>query len=172
MKENLVTCAFPRSGQTFLNYALKHLYYEDATNTNYHTVKSLISLEKPIIALRNPLDCITSWSSKGLDSLIDDINHYLRFHNAVLDNKHKAVILEFDKFTVDGDYVIHKIKEAFGIDPIKTWDLDAIKNSMLEQGREKNLPFGNYDNINKLKEELQAMPEFQQCLDLYDTLRV
>jgi len=172
MRKNLITCAFPRSGQTFLNYALKHLYYTDEVNVNYHSVKSLINIEKPIVALRNPLDCITSWADKNNDNLIDDINHYLRFHNAVLENKDKSVVLEFDKFTVDGNYVIDKIKKAFGVDPINAWDLDAIKSSMLEHEKEQNLPFGNYDNINRLKQELQSMLEFEKCEELYVTLKL
>jgi hypothetical protein len=173
MKDLLITSAYPRSGQTFLNYALKHLYYEDEANTNYHTVNSLMRLEKPIVSIRNPLDCIPSWCNyPSGEDLIEDVKFYLRFHNAVLEVKHKVVILEFEKFTSDGNYLVNKIKESFGIDPIKSWDLDAIKVSMLEVGREKNLPVDNYDNINRLKEELKSMPEFQDCLNLYDTLRL
>jgi hypothetical protein len=172
MKEVLVTSAYPRSGQTFLNYALKHLYYEDAANTNYHTVKSLVGLNKPIISIRNPLDCIASWSNyPSGGSLIDDIKFYLRFHNAVLENKDKSVILEFEKFTVDSNYLISKIKDAFDIDPINSWDLNAIKSSMLENQKDINLPVSNYDNINRLKEELQLIPEFQDCIELYNTLK-
>ena len=172
MNEQLVTCAYPRSGQTFLNYSLKYLYYENDVNFNNHTVKSLLRLEKPIVSLRNPLDCIASWSKITNENLIENINFYLRFHNAVLENKDKIVILEFDKFTVDGNYLTNKIKQAFDIDPINNWDLDAIKNSMLEHARYEHLPVDNYEDINRLKQELQGVPEFQQCLDLYDTLRV
>jgi hypothetical protein len=172
MKEIFNTCAYPRSGQTFLNYALKHLYYTDEVNVNYHSVKSLLQLDKPIVSLRNPLDCIPSWSNyPSHGDLIDDINYYLRFHKAVLDNKEKTVILEFDKFTVDGNYLVAKIKEAFGIDPINNWDLDVIKSSMLENGKNLNLPVNNYDNINKLKQELESMSEFQECVELYVTLK-
>ena len=173
MKEQLNTCAYPRSGQTFLNYALKHLYYADEVNTNYHSVKSLLRLDKPIVSLRNPLDCIASWSNyPSIGDLTNDIKFYLRFHNAVWDNKDKLVIVEFEKFTVDGNYLVAKVKEAFGFDPINNWDLDAIKSSMLENGKDINLPVDNYDNINRLKEELQTIPEFQECVELYDTLRV
>lgn len=177
MKDLLVTSAYPRSGQTFLNYSLKYLYYTDTVNLNLHTVKPLVNLKRPIVSVRNPLDCISSWSNYASlanqkKDLIGDIKFYIRFHNAVLDNKDKSVILEFEKFTVDGNYLVTKIKDAFDIDPIKVWNLDAIKNSMLENGRDLNLPVNNYDNINKLKQELESMPEFQECVELYDTLRV
>jgi hypothetical protein len=177
MKELLVTSAYPRSGQTFLNYALKYLYYTDIVNLNLHTVKSLINLKRPIVSVRNPLDCISSWSNYASlanqkKDLIGDVKFYIRFHNAVLDNKDKSVVLEFEKFTVDGNYLITKIKDAFNIDPINAWDLDAIKNSMLENGRNMNLPVDNYDNINRLKQELQTMPEFQECVEIYNTLKL
>ena len=172
MKELLMTSAYPRSGQTFLNYALKHLYYEDAANTNYHTVKSLVRLDKHIVSLRKPLDCIASWSNyPSGGGLIDDINYYLRFHNKVLDNKDKIVIVEFEKFTVDGNYLITKIKKEFDIDPINNWDLDTIKFSMLKNEKDRNLPVSNYDNINRIKKELETMPEFQDCIELYNTLK-
>jgi len=171
MKEILNTCAYPRSGQTFLNYALKHLYYTDEVNTNYHSVKSLLRLDKPIVSIRNPLDCIASWSnypSRG--TLIDDIKFYIRFYSAVLENKNKLVIVKFEEFTVNGNYLVSRMKQEFDIDPINTWDLDAIKSSMLENGKDINLPVDNYDNINRLKQELQDMPEFQECVKLYATL--
>jgi hypothetical protein len=173
MKNLLFTCAYPRSGQTFLNYALKYLYYEDVVNINYHTVKSLLRLNKPIVSIRNPLNCITSWSNHPSgEDLIKDVKFYLRFHNAVLENRNKTVILEFEKFTSNGNYLIDKIKESFGIDSVRPWNLDAIKTSMLEAGKEKNLPVDNYDRINKLKEELQCMPEFQECAELYNRLKL
>ena len=172
MKELLMTSAYPRSGQTFLNYALKHLYYEDAANTNYHTAKSLVGLNKPIVSVRKPLDCIASWSNyPSGGGLIDDINYYLRFHNKVLDNKDRIVIVEFEKFTVDGNYLITKIKKEFDIDPINNWDLDTIKFSMLKNEKDRNLPVSNYDNINRIKKELETMPEFQDCIELYNTLK-
>jgi hypothetical protein len=177
MKDLLVTSAYPRSGQTFLNFSLKYLYYTDAVNLNLHTVKPLINLKRPIVSVRNPLDCISSWSNYGIlanqkKDLIGDVKFYIRFYNAVLDNKNKLVILEFEKFTVDGNYIVNKIKDAFDIDPINVWNLDAIKNSMLENGKDINLPVDNYDNINRLKQELQTMPEFQECVKLYATLKL
>jgi hypothetical protein len=33
--------------------------------------------------------------------------------------------------------IVNKIKDAFDIDPINVWNLDAIKNSMLENGKEQ-----------------------------------
>jgi len=177
MKEFLLTSAYPRSGQTFLNYALKYLYYKDIVNENLHTVKPLVNLKKPIVSIRNPLDSISSWSNYQYNNnqtknLLDDIKFYIRFYSAVLDNKDKLVIVEFEEFTVDGNYLVSRMKQEFDIDPINTWDLDAIKSSMLENGKSKNLPVDNYDNINKLKEQLKAMPEFEECISLYNRLKV
>jgi hypothetical protein len=66
-----------------------------------------------LVSVRTPLDCIASWANYQLslfnfdltevteDSVEDDINYYLRFMQAVLDNKDNVVIFDFDEFTTD-----------------------------------------------------------------------
>jgi len=172
MKELLVTSSFPRSGNTFLNYALRNIYYPNQNpNINYHTVVALSKFNKVIIPLRNPLDCISSWNYyPSGHTLENDIKFYLRFFNAVFEADN-VIIADFDKFTINLEYIKQLVISNFGSILSHETSIDKIKTSMKSDNKLLNLPDDNRaETINKIKEKLVDMPAFSNCLKLYNEL--
>lgn len=170
----LRTTGYCRSGNTYLNYALKYLYYNtELVNLNWHTVAKLDAREKIIVPFRNPLDCISSWhlypSSYPLDA---DIRYYLRFHTAVLEKINKVVLMDFDLFTKDLQYIKIKVVENYGLSTDSPATIGQIKEYMIFDGKKLNLPRNNKAELDAIKLELGKMPEFQECLELYARLKV
>lgn len=170
----LRTTGYCRSGNTFLNYALKALYYDtDKINLNWHTVAKLDARPIMMVPIRNPLDCISSWhlypSSYPLEA---DIKYYLRFHNAVIEKAGKVVLMDFDLFTNDVEYIKTQIHNNYGIATQSTASIDEIKQSMLADKKRINLPRDNKEKLNIIKTQLAGMPEFEQCVDLYRKLKI
>jgi len=170
-KEILRTSAFPRSGSTFLNYALKSLYFAEDANTNFHTIKSIDKYEKLIVPFRNPIDSIPSWNHyPSNDKLPMDIKYYLRFYSEVINRLDRVVLFDFSKFTVDLDYIKTRVYENFFIEPLFETTIKDIQALMIESGKEINLPRNNKEELDKIKAELIQIPEFQDCIDLYNRL--
>lgn len=172
-KYDLRTSGFPRSGNTYLNYTLNHLYYDnEPVNLNWHTVAKLDARNTMIVPIRNPLDCISSWhlypSSYPLDA---DIRYYLRFHTAVLEKIDKVVLMDFDLFTKDLQYVKTKVADNYGLNTDSTATIEQIKESMIANDKSLNLPRNNKAELDAVKAELQQMPEFAECLELYAKLK-
>lgn len=175
MRTNLLlrTSGYCRSGNTFLNYSLQVLYFNnESVNPNWHTVAKLDAREKIMVPLRNPLDCISSWhlypSSYPLDA---DIKYYLRFHTAVLEKIDKVVLMDFDYFTKDIEYIKGKVLENFGIGTDNQVTDSQIREAMLANGKEINLPRNNKEELDAVKAELQGMAGFNECVELYNALK-
>lgn len=168
-----MTSGYPRSGNTFLNQALNLIYYPDqVANLNNHSVSVITKKNKIIVPIRNPEDCIASWHNySGQGTFLADIKFYLRLHNAVKNNLDKIVLINFDYFTKDLEYIKNKIKKNFDIDSVANPTINDIKNAMLETKREKHLPRNNKDLLDATKEELIKMPELQECIKLYEELK-
>jgi hypothetical protein len=170
-KEVLVTSGFPRSGNTYLNYALKSLYYpNNEVNLNKHTVFAVEQSTKIMVPFRAPLDCIASWnnypSNYGLDM---DIKYYLRFYNYCINNP-KVIFMNFDYFTTDLDYIKTKVKNNFDLDPVATPTVEEVKVYMVKDEKVINLPQNNQTLLNRIKEDLEQTPGYEQCVDLYREL--
>jgi hypothetical protein len=173
-REILKTTAFPRSGSTFLNASLKALYYPEETNINFHTVNVVDKYKKIIIPFRDPLDSISSWNIfpfKEEHNIEIDIKYYLRFFTNVMEKRDKVVFFDFSKFTVDLEYTKNKIYKNFNIQPVYSSTIKDIKASMLENKKDLYLPRDNSKELDKVKEILIKMPEFQACQDLHLALQ-
>ena len=173
MKELLITSGYPRSGNTYLNQTLNLLYYpKQEVNYNYHTVQAIINHKKIIVPFRNPLNAIASWhilpSAGKLDA---DIRYYIRFHKAVFDNLNKIVLMDFDYFTKDIDYIKNKVFENFGIGTDNQVIDSQIRETMLANNKEINLPRNNKEELDIVKAELQRMAGFNECVELYNALK-
>lgn len=169
----LRTTGYCRSGNTYLNHTLKYLYYDnEPVNLNWHTVAKLDAREKIMVPFRNPLDCISSWhlypSSYPLDA---DIRYYLRFHTAVLEKIGKVVLMDFDLFTKDLQYIKTKVSDNYGLSTDSTATIEQIKESMLSDGKTINLPRNNKTELDAVKAELQGMAGFNECVELYNVLK-
>lgn len=173
MKDLLITSGFPRSGSTYLNQAINLLYYpEQEVNWNRHTVVAIENATTVMVTFRNPVDAIASWHKYPSFGQLDaDIKYYIRFYKAVLDNIKKVVLMDFDCFTKDIDYIKDKIFKNFGIGTDNYVTDAQVKEAMLANGKEINLPRNNQEELEAVKIALVETPEFQTCLDLYAQLK-
>ena len=171
--KDLITSAFPRSGSTYLNQALQLLFYpSDPVNLNRHSVVSIEKSEKIMVPFRNPKDSIASWHRYPSNGLLEaDIKYYVRFYSFVLDNLHKVVLMDFDKFTQDIEYIKSQVSANYNLTTNSSVTNDEVKMAMLVNGKEINLPRNNKAELNLIKENLESMPEFTECIDLYARLK-
>lgn len=169
----LITSAYPRSGSTYLNQALQLLYYPTETvNQNRHTVVAIDKSEKIMVPFRNPIDSVASWQKYPSYGLLEaDIQFYVRFYSYVLNNLDKIVLMDFDLFTQDLEYVKTKVFENLGLTAVQEVTDAQVKEAMLNNGKEINLPRGNKDELDAVKSVLGTLPEFQECVSIYATLK-
>lgn len=172
-KEILRASGYPRSGNTYLNYALRHLYYAtEPTNITWHTVAKLDAREKIIVPIRKPLDCISSLHLYPSNCSLDmDIKYYIRFHEAVLSRLDKIVLMDFDYFTENIEYIKDKVSKNFGIGTDSSITDTQVKEVMLAGNKDINLPRNNQEELNAVKERLVNQPLFEKCINLYRQIK-
>ncbi len=174
-KETLKTVGFPRSGNTFLNYSLKLLYYpEEDVNYCYHTTISLNKFLNVIVPLRNPLDSIASWHllpylSHG--DINDHLRFYLRLSNAFLKNKEKCLFMDFDIFTKDVEYIKNKTNTFFNYNCDKMLSIEDIKDFINKNGFVDSLPRNNKDDLDKVKIDILDNKLYNNCENIYQELK-
>jgi hypothetical protein len=184
IKKSLKTAGFPRSGNTFLNFVLKSLYFPtEGMNGTRHEANMFDRYSKLIVPIRNPIDCIASYNNyiplfaiHGMfieRDLKKDIAYYLRFYNKVMEYRSKAVVVDFDKFTTDIDYIKEVVDNNFGYTTNVSLTINQAKTNMAMENQDfiDNLPRDNKEELDAVKTELQQMPEFAQCMDLYNQLK-
>lgn len=167
--ELLKVVSYPRSGSNYLNYALHLIYYpEEIINPSYYTVAQLEKNDISIVPFRNPLDSISSWKNYPNPSDLEkDIKFYIRFYNGILNNLNRIVLMDFDIFTKDINYIKKMVFEKFNIYEQKDVSDLEIKEKMLSVGKHLNLPQDNKIDLDVIKTDLQKMPQFKESLDLY-----
>jgi hypothetical protein len=173
MKE-LITSAFPRSGSTYLNQALNLLYYpQEPANNNSHSAVTIEKAQKIMVPFRNPRDSIASWHKYPSNGLLEaDIKYYVRFYSCALNNLNKVVLMDFDNFTQDIEYIKSQVFINYNLTTDRLITSDEVKMAMLLNGKEINLPRNNKVELDLIKNKLESMPEFQQCVKLYDSLKL
>ena len=173
MKELLITSGFPRSGSTYLNQSINLLYYPDQeVNWNRHTVAAIEKANRIMVTFRNPADSIASWQKYPSNGhLEEDVRFYIRFYSAVLDNLNKVVLMDFDYFTKDIDYIKDKVFKNFGIETNRYVTDSQVREAMLANGKDINLPRNNKEELALVKEQLQNTAGFDRCLELYAQLK-
>jgi hypothetical protein len=180
---DFIVVGYPRSGNTFLNFAFERMYKLNEPPPNYHTVKAIEHFDKVFVPVRNPLDCIGSWAHyqkyyfkdywnfkiKEItnESINDDINYYLRFYNAAININNKITFLDFDSFTTDLNYLENKT----GIKKIRDVDVKAIKLQMSKHDKKINIPTNNQEILKQIKTQVEQHPQIQECYNLYNKLR-
>jgi hypothetical protein len=173
VRDFLFTTGFPRSGNTYLNYSFKSLYYpEENPRLNFHSVSSMEKYDHLFVPFRNPQDCISSWHNYPSNGqLEEDIKYYLRFYTAALENLNKLTLMDFNKFTNSLEYIKYKVKGSLSIDPIANPADSDIKAAMLDSGKTINLPVNNKAKLDVIKAQIVEIPSFQECLELYESLK-
>ena len=172
IKSLLVTSGYPRSGNTYLNQALNLLYYpEQEVNLSSHSAKVISKPGTIIVPLRNPLDAISSWHKFPLPStMLEDVNFYIRFYSTVVNNLHKVCLMDFNKFTVDVDYIKDQIFKHFKINASHYVSDFDVKKVMIENEKENNLPRNNQEELQAVKKLISNTEGFDTCLELYNKL--
>lgn len=173
IKDLLITSGYPRSGNTYLNQALNLLYYpEQEANLNGHSARGLSRNGTVIVPFRNPLDAIASWYKYPLPSkVLEDVNYYIRFHTTVLDNLNKLCLMDFDKFTIDINYIKNQIFKNFGLSTNKYVTNEDVKKAMFANDKHFNLPRSNQEELQAAKELVSNTEGFDKCLELYAQLK-
>jgi len=177
-KNRLITSGFPRSGNVFLNYALKETYYPDLeVLAQTHVTNTFKEYSYVITPIRNPLDCIASWNQYQENfsyprDLNADIAYYLRFYSYVIKNPNNIRLLDFDIFTVNIEYITNKITAFTGIELVKKTSLDDIKSAMINDNKASNLPRDTFGALNEIKDRLKEMNSFTECIDVYTYLKL
>ena len=170
----LVTVAFPRSGSTFLNFALWQMYYPtEEFNKNFHTVKAIKQNVKVLVPIRTPFDGVASWSRfvGEEEELKESCKYYTRFYTEAKTLSDKVIFVDFDKMIADLGYIKSLVKEHFGIDPVAETTIDAVKALMVENAHEWNLPQSNQVELDAIKTSLLSVPEFADCEAIYNDIK-
>jgi len=173
VKDFLFTTGFPRSGNTYLNYSFRSLYYpEENPRLNFHSVSSIEKYDHLFVPFRNPEDCIASWHKyPSGGQLEEDIKYYLRFYRAALENLDKITLMDFNKFTTSLEYIKDKVKGSLDLESVANPTDSEIKLAMLDSGKTINLPVNNKAELDIIKAQIAEMPSFQECLELYESLK-
>ena len=79
--------------------------------------------------------------------------------------------MDFDRFTTSIEYTKQKVKSSIGFETSKMPSTDSIKLSMIKDGKAKNLPSNNKEELEEIGLNLLSRPNFKECLDLYDSLK-
>jgi hypothetical protein len=172
VKRKLQVCGFPRSGNVFLSYLLREVYYPQlSTSMPYHFEDTFDKFNRLIVPVRNPLEAIASFNNFLLPhSIQDDINLYININTKAL-NSVNTIFVNFDQFTSDVAYVKNIIKNNFNIEPMADPTIESIKQSIIDGNHEIHLPNPErYEAIESTKLVLSNMPEFQDCVNIYNTL--
>ncbi len=97
---------FPRSGNTFAAKALR-LSLPDGLSLRTHThhpayIRAAVQAGKPgIFVLRRPADAVTSWAIYSELPIVDLLDYYIDFHNALLGVLPRMFVAVFEDFSSD-----------------------------------------------------------------------
>ena len=176
LQELLVTSGFPRSGNTFVNYAFKKLFSLEYVNANKHTIISIEKREHTFVPFRNPLDCISSWHLYQDEFMLHervlekDFKYYLRFHNSVKALSDKVTLLDFDLFKDDLEYLVAKVVDLYPAIPSDV-TIEEVKTFMNESDKQKNLPRNTQEQKQEIQEQIKETTLYQECVSVYQSLK-
>jgi hypothetical protein len=173
-KNILITSGFPRSGNTFLNFALWQMYYPtEEFNKNFHTVKAIKQNNKVLVPIRNPFGSIASWNNflGDQEELSESCKYYIRFYTEAKALGNKVIFVDFDKMITDLDYIKSLVKDNFDIDSVAETTIDAVKALMVEKAHDWNLPQNNQTELDAIKTALSSVPEFADCETIYNLIK-
>jgi hypothetical protein len=177
----IYTAGFPRSGNHFLNYAINLLYYPEFPNQPVqHSIwvfrDSMLARARCFAPFRHPLDCISSWDTHKISismerDLDKDIEEYINFNTYVLQNFSRVTSLDFDKFTVDIEYIKERILTRSDIEPVASTTVEEVTAKMVAENRNAHLPRVYEDELEEAKAYILSHPRYQECLDIYEELK-
>jgi hypothetical protein len=176
LQDLLVTSGFPRSGNTFVNYAFNKLFNLEYVNANKYTVIGIENRSHTFVPFRNPLDCISSWHLYQDEFLTDtrllenDFKFYLRFHNSLKNLSNKVTLLDFDLFKDDLGYLTTKVTNLYDTIPSDI-TLEEVKTFMNQSDKKINLPRNTEEQKQEIQEWMKATDLYQECVSVYQSLK-
>lgn len=170
-KDKLMTVGYPRSGNTFINYFLIKEYGNPKQDLWKHTAFALSNNQNIIVPIRKPIDCISSYISflGNTAPSLPYINYYIRFHENVLNNKKNILIAKFEDFISDFTILRESIKNKFGFISNNQYSVLDIKNEMIQDSKEINLPRENF-NPENVRQEILQNEKYSECVELYEEI--
>ena len=172
---------FPRSGNTYLSFAIKNMYLDYNVYSHNHTTSFLENSKNNfnIVPIRNPIDSIASYimflpesGSTKIESPIDCINYYIRFYKYIEKNIEKLCILDFDIFTKDMLYVTDSISKKFNIKNNTFYSNDEIMEKLkIIEVDKKFLPREYTDQRKYYNELFSSLLTNSECLDIYNRIK-
>jgi hypothetical protein len=173
----ILVAGYPRSGTTFFSFAIKEMYKSGDNNfLEKHTTEYInLNLDKNVcVVIRNPLQAIASWNhfrnqlkintDLGLDA---DFNFYMRYYSFVDKVTDKIALLDFAKFSKDSKYIVDKVQNRFGIEPLVKLDTEYLKSNMITRGGANHLPRKPSQIRNKIEDSVANHPMYKNVMDLY-----
>jgi len=183
-KNNFLVAGYPRSGNTFLAFAIKKFYKDDYKHIlrSHSTIDVELNMGKKIcVVIRNPVECIASWNHYRIQTgmhtehnltLDADFNYYLRFYNFIEKNLEQIALMDFAKFSNDSNYLIEKIKTKFNETPLLTLSCESLKEEMMSRGGANHLPRNFSLTRQNIENEVLEHQLYNDVVSLYQGLTI
>lgn len=175
MSVNVDICldGFPRSGNSFFTALLRVCYSNLKIAHHIHSVANiLLCLKKGIpcfVLIRNPVDAITSFIMREQSMSKENLNenyyyeygleYYKSFYEAILRDKNKLVVINFDEYISNPKEFLDIIleKNDLGLKPLSKQEVDKKVEEALKKvkKRDKFKKISEYGSClpNKLKDK-------------------
>jgi hypothetical protein len=135
----------------------------------------------PLVALREPLDCIASWSVYRTEgkfyeaytekNLEYDVNFYIRLMSSVLNHKDNILFFDFNKFIEDLTYVKNAIVNLTNENPVEEPTAQEVHNYMKNHPNfYLNVPRETKTIIEANKPLIQKIHNFVDAQEIYNQL--
>lgn len=157
--------------------------YKDKTVPVYiHTVtevnRNIENNNIVCLTFRNPLDSVASWyhyrhnylTHKIKNTIEDDLKFWFRFNSNALKNKDNLTFMNFHKFSNNLIYIKNVIKNMHNIDPTHTYTVDEMKEIVIKNDDEVNLPRGNKEELDIIKKKILALPLYKKAVELFQEM--
>jgi hypothetical protein len=180
-KNKLITVGYPRSGNTFLSYALRAMYFpSEEINKNIHSPIELLNFnrELTIMPFRNPVDSIASWVNHGRNNMGDRNNSNLSIDSAIIlyesmtrsaaASIERVVLFDFVEFTKNLSYIKNKIETYFNIISEVTLTIQDIIDEMV--GLNKTFYIPNETILDEIKEQVLESERYSSVLEAYSIM--
>lgn len=150
----------PRTGSTLLWNVLRAVCHEKDVQRCHRLSrfrKSVFCRSPIIVSVRNPIDCISS-SIQRFEKVPSNevLNEQLAMYerNGIWDllevkNKSNALIMKYENFYQDWDYIFSKIEGFLQIKISDNLKKECIDNFSIEQVEKKSKALGSFSNYDK-----------------------
>jgi hypothetical protein len=172
--------SFPKSGDAFIYNAISSMYTDSEVVIGAHSAANFLnqSSNKIVTVVRNPADSIGLYFYLKNDYLKDDSleidmysDYYIRFYNAVLENKNNIVLVDFEEMKLDLDHIVAKILNKFNINISASITMSELEPKLLDFDENYNLPMLNSIAVEEAKTKVINSAKYQECVDIYNLVK-